>query len=138
MINRTQLVGNWNQIQGKIRERWDELSEDDLKRVKGDVDQLIGVIQQKTGETRSRIERFLNEMAQSGETVVGEATEAAREYAHHATEAVHDTYEHVADGVRTGYIQAEGAVRRNPFESVAVAFGAGLISGVVVSLLLKR
>jgi ElaB/YqjD/DUF883 family membrane-anchored ribosome-binding protein len=46
-------------------------------------------------------------------------------------------YEGVAESIRSGYDQAQGTVRRNPMESVAVAFGAGIITGVIVGLVLK-
>jgi uncharacterized protein YjbJ (UPF0337 family) len=40
---------------------WGNLTDDDLLRVEGDYDQLLGKIHEKTGETREDIERLLDD-----------------------------------------------------------------------------
>jgi uncharacterized protein YjbJ (UPF0337 family) len=137
MITRQELEGQWNQVKGRVKERWGELTENDLQQVKGDADQLVGVIQQRTGETRRQIEDFLDSVMSEGASTVSRAAETAREYADQAGAAVRDGYEHVAESVRAGYDEAQTMVRRNPVESVAVAFGAGIITGVIVGLVLR-
>ena len=57
------LNGSWNQVKGRIREAWGALSDDDVDRYDGQVDQLIGRIQDKTGEARESIRKKLNEIA---------------------------------------------------------------------------
>ncbi|MBI2826305.1 MAG: DUF883 family protein [Planctomycetia bacterium] len=137
MINEQMLQGNWNQIKGSIKEHWGTLTNDDLRAFSGNVDQLVGVIQRKTGETREAVRTFLEELTADGSTTVAKAAEAAREYANRAAETIQDTYEDVADRVRSGYSDAEAMVRNRPAESVAVAFGAGLVTGLVVGLVLR-
>ena len=137
MITRQELEGQWNQVKGRLQERWGQLADIELQQVHGDAEQLVGVIQQRTGETRREIEEYLNQLVSGGASSVSHAAQAAREYAQHAGEAVRERYDSVAENVRAGYDQAQGIVRRNPMESVAVAFGAGIITGVVVGLVLK-
>ena len=48
-MNQQTLEGNWNEIKGKIRTRWGQLSDDDLSLVHGQVDKLVGTIQRKNG-----------------------------------------------------------------------------------------
>ncbi len=55
MINEQTLQGNWNEIRGMLRKRWSQLSQDDLQGFDGNLDQLIVLIQRKTGETRAAI-----------------------------------------------------------------------------------
>jgi ElaB/YqjD/DUF883 family membrane-anchored ribosome-binding protein len=62
----------------------------------------------------------------------------AGRYADQAGEAFREQYDHMAENVRAGYERAGEMVRRSPVESVAVAFGAGIITGVVVGLMLKK
>lgn len=137
MITRQELEGHWKQVKGRLQERWGQLTDNDLQQAMGDADQLVGVIQQRTGEARSEIEHYLDEVVAGGASAASRAAETAREYAHHAGEAVREGYDHVAENVRSSYDHAQGVVRRNPMESVAVAFGAGIITGVVVGLVLK-
>ena len=137
MITRQELEGQWNQVKGRIQERWGEITEDELQEARGDTNQLVGVLQQSTGETRREIEDFLEEVVTDTEGSVQKVAGAAREYADQASAAVQQQYDAVSANLQQGYAQAEQAVRRNPVESVAVAFGAGIITGVIVGLTLK-
>lgn len=51
-MNRDILEGQWTQLKGNVRERWGKLTDDDLDRIAGKRDQLIGTIQQKYGAAR--------------------------------------------------------------------------------------
>ena len=51
-MNRDMLEGQWTQLKGRVRERWGKLTDDDLDRIAGKRDQLIGTIQQKYGAAR--------------------------------------------------------------------------------------
>lgn len=53
MINQQILEGNWNEIKGKLRQKWGQLTDDDFPQICGEADQIIGIIQRKTGEARS-------------------------------------------------------------------------------------
>jgi len=86
MVNQQVLQGNWNEIKGKIRSKWGQLTNDDVQNFDGNVDRLMGLIQRKTGEGRESVERFLNEVTASGSSAVGQAAENVREYAQQAGE----------------------------------------------------
>jgi len=138
MINQQTLQGNWNEIKGKLRSKWGSLTDDDVLVFNGNVDQLVGTIQRKTGEARESIEQFFEQFSSNGASAIGQAGEAVRAYAQQAAESVQATSKQAADSVREGYAEVEGLVRRRPAESLAVCFGAGVITGVVVGLLLRR
>ena len=59
-MNRDTLKGQWLQLKGKVRERWGDLTDDDLDRVAGNWDQLVGRIQERYGNRREEIERDLD------------------------------------------------------------------------------
>lgn len=50
-MNKLQIKGEWNQIKGKIKEQWGDLTDDDLDRIEGRRDRLIGLIQERYGES---------------------------------------------------------------------------------------
>jgi uncharacterized protein YjbJ (UPF0337 family) len=60
-MNEEKLKGNWNQIKGKMKQKYGNLTDDDLTYAEGNVDELIGRIQEKTGESREQVERMLEE-----------------------------------------------------------------------------
>ncbi len=61
-----QAEGWWKQVSGRVKEAWGALSDDDLSRFKGQKDQLIGHIQEKTGETRAEIRKKLDKFWDRG------------------------------------------------------------------------
>ena len=145
MINQQVLQGNWNEIKGKLRSKWGQLSNDDVKNFDGNVDQLLGLIQKKTGEGRESVERFLNEVTANGSSAVSHVTEKAREHSHQAGARIQEGATHAAEAVQEGYEslgrgydEAEEMVRSHPGESAAVCFGVGVLTGLVIALLIHR
>jgi uncharacterized protein YjbJ (UPF0337 family) len=61
------VEGNWNQFKGKVKEKWGELTEDELDQIAGKRDILIGKIQEKYGlaedEAEKRIKEFEKELS---------------------------------------------------------------------------
>jgi uncharacterized protein YjbJ (UPF0337 family) len=137
MVNQQVLEGKWNELKGKIRTRWGQLTEDDLSSFHGEVDKLVGTIQRKTGEGRDAIENYLDELSTSAASGLGQTAENVRQYTNRAAESVQRTAKQAADQVRAGYVEAERFVHDRPRESLAICFGAGLIAGVLVSILIS-
>jgi ElaB/YqjD/DUF883 family membrane-anchored ribosome-binding protein len=138
MANQQTLQGNWNEVIGKVKSKWRSITDEDLKSVGEDVNRLIGVIQRKTGEKREIIENYVEELGSSAASTLGRANEAVRDYAHYAAEAVQDSTHQAVESVREGYHDVEDMVRQRPAESLAVCFGVGIITGVVLGLLMRR
>ena len=148
MVNEQTLQGNWNELKGKLRNKWGQLTNDDLQQAQGNVDSLVGMIQRRTGEARSAIEKFLEEATAGGGNAFNQAAETARDYAHQAMEAMQDRskqatetfrrgYDQAADQVRRGYEQTEEMIKDRPAESAAVCFGVGMLVGVILGLSLR-
>lgn len=58
-MNSTTLKGDWNVTKGKLKQKWGQLTDDDLTFAEGKEDELIGRIQKRTGEARDAIEKAL-------------------------------------------------------------------------------
>ncbi|MGB3453112.1 MAG: CsbD family protein [Moheibacter sp.] len=54
--------GRWNEIKGKVKQAYAELTDDELKLQEGKEDELLGRIQQKAGKTKEEIENWLNSL----------------------------------------------------------------------------
>jgi len=136
-INAQALQGQWNKLRGQVKERWGQLTDDDLQIHGGNIDQLVGRIQQRTGESREAIESFLNDLTSRGSTAVAQAAEAVGTFAQKAGDRLRDRYGDLADEARDRFDMAQDMVRHNPGQSVAAAFGIGLLAGLVVGLALR-
>jgi uncharacterized protein YjbJ (UPF0337 family) len=137
MSTKQTLQENWHEIKGKLRSKWGSLTDDDLQIFNGNVDQLVGTIQRKTGEARESIEQFFEQFSANGASAVSRAGETVHAYAQQAVDTVQETSKQAADSVRQGYAEVENMVRQRPAESLAVCFGVGVITGVVVGLVFR-
>ena len=54
------IKGNWNQMKGKIKQKYPDVTDDDLLFVAGKEDDLLGRIQRKTGKSRDEVVSYIN------------------------------------------------------------------------------
>ncbi|WP_154858340.1 CsbD family protein [Cyclobacterium xiamenense] len=59
MSNQLKLKGNWNELKGKLKAKYGELTDDDLTYAEGQEDQLIGKLQQKTGVAKEELKEMI-------------------------------------------------------------------------------
>jgi uncharacterized protein YjbJ (UPF0337 family) len=52
-----EIKGDWNITKGKLKQKWAQLTDDDLTYTDGKVDELVGRIQKRTGETQEAVEK---------------------------------------------------------------------------------
>ncbi len=60
-MNWDTIAGNWKQFQGKARQQWGKLTDDDLELVKGKRDELAGRIQERYGIAKDEAERQIDD-----------------------------------------------------------------------------
>lgn len=54
-MNKEQFEGIWNQMKGKVKEKWGKLTDDDLTQINGRRDQLLGKLEQRYGKEKRNI-----------------------------------------------------------------------------------
>lgn len=60
-MNTDILQGKWKQLKGQAKQKWGELTDDDLDRMEGHYEELVGVVQEKYGRTRADAEKEVQE-----------------------------------------------------------------------------
>ncbi len=55
-MNKDIIQGNWQQLKGKVRQQWGDLTDDDVQRMKGSRQELSGVLQERYGYQKDRVE----------------------------------------------------------------------------------
>jgi uncharacterized protein YjbJ (UPF0337 family) len=137
MISQKELKGGWGQLKGKIKEKWGQVTDNELMQAEGNVEGLIGMIQRKTGTARREIEEFIDEAVEAASKSAIPLAATAQNYAQQASEAMSQGYEQITDRVQQGYKQTEELVRSRPAESLSVAFGAWIVTGILTTLLIR-
>ena len=59
-MNTLEIKGDWNITKGILKQKWAQLTDDDLQFAKGKEDELVGRIQKRTGETREAVEKAIS------------------------------------------------------------------------------
>ncbi len=67
-MNWDTIEGNWNQFTGKVKQQWGKLTDNDLTKVKGKRDELLGKIQERYGIAREKAEEELAAFCDSCES----------------------------------------------------------------------
>lgn len=60
-MNWDQIRGNWNQAKGRAKQQWGKLTDDDLTRVEGHRDELVGRLQERYGIAKEEAERQVSD-----------------------------------------------------------------------------
>ena len=56
-LNSQTLKGEWNQLKGSVKQKWADLTDDDMTHIEGDRDKLVGRVQERYGHSREDAER---------------------------------------------------------------------------------
>lgn len=61
-MNEQTIKGNWNEMKGKIKQKWGDITDDDLTYAEGKEDEMWGKLQQKVGKTKDEINREIADL----------------------------------------------------------------------------
>nr|WP_294793865.1 CsbD family protein [uncultured Mucilaginibacter sp.] len=61
-MDKLEIKGGWNELKGKIKQAYGDLTDDDLVREEGKDDELLGKLQQKTGKGRDELVKWINDL----------------------------------------------------------------------------
>ncbi|MBD1210377.1 MAG: CsbD family protein [Ignavibacteria bacterium] len=59
MTNPTEIKGNWNELKGKLKQQFAQLTDDDLMFEEGKKDELYGKLQIKLGKTKEEMHKII-------------------------------------------------------------------------------
>ncbi len=138
MANQTVLEENWNDIKATLKSKWQQLSDKDLQGFKGSADQLVQMIQRRTGQARNVVENQIEEMIAQGKSIQNQVGRFFSGAAAQAGEAYEEGYDVVAQKLADGYREASRYAKDNPGAAVAILFGSGLLAGLGVAMLMRR
>ena len=61
-MNKLQIKGSWNEIKGKLKQQFGNLSDDDLTFAEGKEDELLGRLQKKLGKSREELRGMIEKL----------------------------------------------------------------------------
>ncbi len=61
-MDKLEFKGTWNEIKGKIKQSYADLTDDDLKYEEGKDDEFLGKLQQKIGKGRDELVTWIKSL----------------------------------------------------------------------------
>jgi uncharacterized protein YjbJ (UPF0337 family) len=61
-MNKLNIKGNWNEVAGKLKQKFANLTDDDLLFAEGKEEELLGKLQQKLGKTQAEIRQLIEKV----------------------------------------------------------------------------
>jgi uncharacterized protein YjbJ (UPF0337 family) len=58
-MNKLQFKGSWNEVKGKLKQKYAQLTDDDLTYAEGKDEELVGKLQKKLGKSAEEVRRIL-------------------------------------------------------------------------------
>ncbi len=84
MINQEQMEGKWDQIKGKIKEKWGQLTDDDIALFEGHRDQFYGRLKEKYGMEREEAEERISDIEKMGDDSACPSCSSPTREGHHS------------------------------------------------------
>lgn len=56
------MKGTWNEVKGKLKQKYGQLTDDDLKFEEGKEDELLGRLQKRLGKSKEDVRQFIAEL----------------------------------------------------------------------------
>ncbi|MGH9684680.1 MAG: CsbD family protein [Candidatus Acidiferrales bacterium] len=81
-MNWDQVQGTWKQYKGKAKEKWGQLTDDDLNVIDGQRQQLVGKIQERYGIAKEAAERQADEFVKTLNQASSDTEKAAKRAGH--------------------------------------------------------
>ena len=60
-MNEDIFKGKWKELKGRVKEKWGNLTDDDVTRVEGKTEKLVGILQEKYGYSKDKAQEEYNE-----------------------------------------------------------------------------
>ena len=61
-MTKLQFKGTWNEIKGKLKQKYGELTDDDLAYAEGKDDELLGRLQKRLGKAKDELRREIEKL----------------------------------------------------------------------------
>ncbi len=61
-MNTTEMKGNWNELKGKLKQKYADLTDDDLLYIEGKEDEMFGKLQIKLGKSKDEIRKMIEDL----------------------------------------------------------------------------
>jgi uncharacterized protein YjbJ (UPF0337 family) len=119
-MDSNRIEGSWEELKGKAKQQWGNLTDSELTQIGGRKDELMGRLQARYGYSKDKakeeMESWLESIGQSGESVIAQMN------------AAKDGAKQVADNFTTAM---QKSVENNPIATLAMVAAVAFVIGAI-------
>ncbi len=119
-MDSNRIEGSWEELKGKAKSKWGNLTDNELTQIGGKKDELMGRLQARYGYSKDKaqqeIESWLESLGQSGDGVMAQVT------------AAKDGARQVADNFSTAM---QKSLDKNPVATMAMLAAVAFVMGAL-------
>ncbi len=124
-MNERKIKDNWQQLKGQIRKEWGNLTDNDIDKGKGDIQQLIGTISERSGTAKEKIEEKFDQMVSELRGNSNESDSAnAKQLFKKASKNIEQPLEEIQQ-------TSAKFVQQHPLATLSIAGLIGVLAGVL-------
>jgi uncharacterized protein YjbJ (UPF0337 family) len=117
------LYNRWKQLKGKVKKEWDELSDDDIQAIHGNIDELVSRLISTYGYTKEYADQAVQKFL---------ASSNLDESLTNISDKISKKTEEVKENVKKYSTELGEVIKKSPLQSVVVAAAIGLFSGLLL------
>jgi len=68
-MNEDIFKGKWKELKGSVKEKWGDLTDDEVTEVEGKTEKLVGILQQKYGYSKDKAQEEYNKFMDDNKQV---------------------------------------------------------------------
>ena len=84
------IAGNWDEIKGKLKQQYAQLTDEDLTYAEGKGDELIGKLQDKLGKGKAEVTKIINDLVGKGKDAADQGADTAKDAVNKGADAAKD------------------------------------------------
>lgn len=129
-----QIKGGAKQFAGKVKEQWSDVTDNDLKRYEGKLEDLAGFIETKYGQSKDKVKEKLEGFMNSTDDKISHLQESLSELASKGQEKLAEGKDYIKENASELCDSVSGYVEQKPFKSLLIA----ALAGAALAMLVQR
>jgi ElaB/YqjD/DUF883 family membrane-anchored ribosome-binding protein len=127
------MTENWSDLKERIQAKWSHLTDHILEQGKDSKDKLVSIIQRMTGDSREKINEFVESGGEMACDWYGRAAEAVQA----GSQQVQEGVKYARESIETCTEQTGKFVQARPVESLLATFAVGVATGLVLEMVFR-
>ena len=127
------MTESWSDLKTRVRAKWSNLTDHILDQGKESKEKLVSVIQRMTGESREKVNEYLDNSIETATDWYSRAADAVQA----GTEQVQEGVKYARESVESCATETGKMVQARPVESLLATFAVGVAAGLALEMIFR-